>query len=297
MKSDWLVCGSGFLGKEIKAKTNSLNIPQQIHETLKYSHQVSSDSLATAAKWLAITKPSYFVNASGPANVSESIVYQNYYQEEPMKLAKAHIQLLSRLKTPPKYIYLSSAAVYGETSVSGASELVSPKPISPYGTGKLRAEDYLRGVEGMKIQIVIARIFSTYSMALESRLPFAIHQKFESNSHAEFEGTGQETRDFIHTSDVVSALSFIASKETCIQTSIWNLSSGTPMTISEIVKLAANEFERVRIGTKYYYRFNNSKRPYDPVTLVGDITKLTKLGFKVQINPRVGLPDYFRQRA
>jgi nucleoside-diphosphate-sugar epimerase len=227
--------------------------------------------------------------------VNESFRNASYYESQPLELVKAHIQLLTHLEEPPVYIYLSSGAVYGETSISGASEHSSLKPISPYGIGKVNAENYLLSIEKLGFKVVILRVFSSYSNGLRSRLPFVIRQMFNQNQKIELSGTGHELRDFVHTSDLVSAASMIAANKAISQLSVWNIGSGVKLSVKEIVQIAALEYMKRNESVDYSFNFNNKSRPFDPRILLPDISKLKMLGFIPQITPGVGLASYFRQ--
>jgi UDP-glucose 4-epimerase len=294
MEAKWLICGDGYLGGAFKDSVASLTVPEPININLKYSHQASRDSLRSTTEWLEKMEPRFFLNASGPSNVNDSHTNIHFYESEPLALVKAHIEILSKLKNPPFYVFLSSGAIYGETSILGASESVSPNPISPYGVGKTRAEEYLSSVASSRMPIVILRVFSTYSNGLTSRLPYVIRQKFSEERNCNFAGSGEELRDFVHTSDLVSATSKIISKELISPISFWNIASGTALSVREIVQIACNELGRSD-NVFYTFNFNNKLRPFDPKILVANISKLRSIGFEPEVSPREGLAEYFRQ--
>jgi len=294
MNDKWLICGDGYLGRTFKGSLVSLTVPEPININLKYSHQASRDSLRSTTEWLEKMEPRFFLNASGPSNVHDSHSNIHFYESEPLALAKAHIELLSKLKNPPTYVFLSSGAIYGETSILGASESVSPNPISPYGVGKIRAEEYLSSVASLRMPIIILRVFSTFSNSLTSRLPYVIRQSFSEARNCNFAGSGEELRDFVHTSDLVSATSKIISKAKTSPISFWNIGSGTSLSVREIVQIACKELGR-RDKVFYTFNFNNRLRPFDPKILVANISKLRSIGFEPEISPREGLAEYFRQ--
>jgi UDP-glucose 4-epimerase len=294
MESKWLICGDGYLGRAFKELVVSLTVPESININLKYSHLASGDSLRSTAEWLEKMEPKFFLNASGPSNINDSHTNIYFYESEPLALVKAHIEILSKLKNPPVYVFLSSGAIYGETSILGAAESVSPNPISPYGVGKIRAEEYLSSVASSGITIVILRVFSTFSKGLTSRLPYVIRQRFSEERNCNFAGSGEELRDFVHTSDLVSATSRILGKALISPISSWNIASGTALSVREIVQIACNELGR-RDNIFYTFNFNNKLRPFDPKILVANISKLRSIGFEPEISPREGLAEYFRQ--
>ena len=295
MDREWLVCGDGFLGEEFRKHLRTLTVSESLSHSLKYTHRTTRESQDDLVKLVRVLKPRYILNASGPSNVNDSYSNASYYETQPLDLVKAHIQLMNDLDDPPVYIYLSSGAIYGETVIGGAAEHASPKPISPYGVGKVNAENFLLSLETLGFKVVILRVFSSYSNELKSRLPFVIRQKFNQNNEIELSGTGNELRDFVHTSDLVSAASMIVSNRAHAQSPVWNIGSGLALSVEEIVQIAANEYTKRSNGAIHSFGFNNKVRPYDPRVLLPDISKLKMLGFIPQVHPKVGLASYFGQ--
>ena len=294
MAQPWFVCGDGFLGREVSCLSDSVKSPEPIHSSLKYAHNSPIEEIQKAMEWIETLKPKVFLNATGPSNVNESFTRREYFESEPLALVKAHIELLARLQDPPVYVYLSSAAVYGETSASGADETTVPMPISPYGVGKLRAEKFLSSSNYPGMSIIILRVFSSYANSLSSRLPYAIRQKFDKSPNPEFAGTGEELRDFIHTQDLAAAASLIIADQLKPRISTWNVASGIPFSVSDVVNVAASEYGRRHPDNSYTFKFNHEQRPYDPKILLADISKLKGLGFKPKISPTDGFTEYFK---
>ena len=88
-------------------------------------------------------------------------------------------------------------------------------------------------------------------------------------------GNGKQTRDFIHVSDLVSAVLKAAKSKKTGQ--IYNLAGGKEIQVNEIVKL---------IGGK---SVNIPKRPGEPDRSLGDIRKIKKdLNWKPKVKIRDG---------
>ena len=295
MKSKWLICGDGYLGREFQQQTNALLIPSVIHAHLKYPHRIERSASLDAASWLRNAQPSYFLNASGPSNVSDSYSNKRLYERESVDQVREHLKMLANLQNPPVYVYLSSAAVYGETPILGANELIRPNPISPYGVGKLNAEEYLGSSADLGVKILILRVFSTYSDALRARLPYVISKKFNEKLDLRFAGTGNEMRDFIHAKDLVESVLFILTNGVIPSVSTWNIGTGKSISVREILQIAAAEYSKKYSSPNYSFSFSNEHRPYDPNVLVADISKLSGLGYHPRILPHDGLAEYFRR--
>jgi UDP-glucose 4-epimerase len=96
--------------------------------------------------------------------------------------------------------------------------------------------------------------------------------------------------------DVISSTKFIATQESVDKTSVWNIASGTGITVSEVVNIAAMEYEKLLTDVKYSFSFSNSLRKFDPSILLADVSKLVRIGFTPRINPYMGLAEYYRLR-
>ena len=82
--------------------------------------------------------------------------------------------------------------------------------MSPYGLHKHMAEElceYYNRIHGYRIRSI--RIFSAYGNGLRKQLLWDIYQKYQNTGRIELFGTGEETRDFIHVSDIVRAIELI----------------------------------------------------------------------------------------
>jgi len=142
------------------------------------------------------------------------------------------------------FVFASSAAVYGDVSELPISESHSLKPLSPYGTSKMLAEELVLGYYKLKkIQnTATLRIFNVYggdnfnesdvisrfAVRLSKGLPPIIH------------GDGNHTRDFISVHDVVGGilLSIKAMEKRHFgdfsSPPVFNMGSGTPTSINEL---------------------------------------------------------------
>ena len=114
-----------------------------------------------------------------------------------------------------KLIYPSSPAVQGECEDKPIVEEYLGKPASPYGYHKKIAEDLCQSYSekfGLKISIV--RLFSVYGIGLKKQLLWDACKKIQnSKDEVVFWGTGEETRDFIHISDVLYLFDILLKKD------------------------------------------------------------------------------------
>jgi len=183
-----------------------------------------------------------------------------------------------------KFVYFSSAAVYGNPVYLPIDEEHQKNPISPYGVSKLFAEQYCR-LFSDKIDILILRPFNVFSERMNAEDPYSgVIAKFIARAKKKqplvIYGDGKQTRDFVHVKDVLKALKIVLKRGKSGEA--YNVGTGKETSILELAKLvnelSGNEgivFEKPREG--------DIKRSY------ADISKLRALGFEPETDLRRGL--------
>ena len=227
------------------------------------------------------------INCSGAANVSFSL-------DKPLNdfglnvLNVARILDAIRLYNPDcKFVTISSAAVYGNPDALPIRTDSALAPVSPYGYHKVMAEhiceEYYRF---WGIKTCCLRIFSAYGPGLRKQLFWDIYNKLKNNDIIELWGTGNETRDFIHISDLVKAIECVVENADFNATTV-NIASG----IQTSVRTIAETFVRLMKSDKII-QFNNEERKGDPVYWQADITDLKEWGYEPAISLEEGMKNY-----
>ena len=130
------------------------------------------------------------------------------------------------------------------------------------------------------------RIFSAYGPGLRKQLFWDIYNKLKNNDIIELWGTGNETRDFIHISDLVKAIECVVENADFNATTV-NIASG----IQTSVRTIAETFVRLMKSDKII-QFNNEERKGDPVYWQADITDLKEWGYEPAISLEEGMKNY-----
>lgn len=138
-----------------------------------------------------------------------------------------------------KFIYSSSAAIYGEPQHLPIQEQHPIMPLSPYGLSKYVPEQYLRVLaEQYGYQYVILRYANVYGARQMSKGEGGVISIFTDraarNQAVTIYGDGSQTRDFIYVDDVAGAN--IAALETD-DNLILNISTSQPTSIHELYRL------------------------------------------------------------
>lgn len=193
-----------------------------------------------------------------------------------------------------KFIYISSGGtVYGDSLQEiPISEDYFKNPISSYGLSKLVTEDYIKfltiDADFQSIIIRPSNIYGRYQNLIKPQgiMGFALKAAKE-NSSIKLYDDGKVIRDFVHVKDFCSALvKVIESQKISGEFDVYNLGSGTPYTIKQIV-------EKVKSVTQhFFYIINEDKRPFDCYYNVLNYTKFKdKFNWAPQIDINIGIAD------
>ncbi|MCW3975980.1 MAG: NAD-dependent epimerase/dehydratase family protein [Candidatus Bathyarchaeota archaeon] len=186
-----------------------------------------------------------------------------------------------------KFVYTSSAAVYGESRRAFLSEDSPTVPSSPYGASKLCAETYVKlysQLYGMSSTIL--RLFNVYGPRQNKYIMYDVLRKIAKNPRKiELLGSGQEERDFIFVNDIVDAIFFAANNQKCNK-EIINVGTGIATSTKELIGLIIE-----MLGISPDVTFAQTSWKGDVKKLVADIGKIRKMGFE----PKYLLTDGLRE--
>jgi UDP-glucose 4-epimerase len=147
----------------------------------------------------------------------------------------------------PVLLFPSSAAVYGNTTELPLREEFSPQPISPYGFHKAMCEQLAREyAECFDLRVVVCRLFSLFGPRQRRLLVWELYRQCVSATETIWlEGTGAETRDYLHIDDVAAALIALASAQmqtgavpSCL---FVNVASGTETSVLELARFVRDQ--------------------------------------------------------
>ncbi len=161
-----------------------------------------------------------------------------------------------------KAVLASSMAVYADSAAPvPLSEEAPTRPISPYGIAKLAAEDYwLMMAPSFGVEPTVLRYFNTYGPG-QTLTPYVgvitifINKLLAGEAPVVF-GDGEQRRDFVHVSDIVSAnLAVLDGPDTDAGADagagaarrVFNVGTGRATSVNEI---AAHLIERLAPGMR-----------------------------------------------
>ncbi|MHC5939492.1 NAD-dependent epimerase/dehydratase family protein [Nostoc sp.] len=186
-----------------------------------------------------------------------------------------------------RFIFLSSAAVYGNPESFPVRETQTVAPISPYGFHKLMCEQLcLEFTKIYGLSTASLRIFSAYGPGLRRQVLWDICQKAITQSSLLLQGTGQESRDFIHALDIARALSVVV-ESAPMEGEIYNLGTGREVTISELATMVLESLEQ-----NCQIRFDGVVPTGNPLNWQADISKLKSIGFTPTVELERGVKTF-----
>ncbi len=121
-----------------------------------------------------------------------------------------NVLIAARDRKVRRVVYSGSSSVYGEQAKMPLVETMTPNPQSPYALQKYVGEQYARMFHRLfAMQTITLRYFGVYGPRMPSgsyMLAIAAFLKARREGRPiEIHGDGEQTRDFTHVNDVVSA--------------------------------------------------------------------------------------------
>jgi UDP-glucose 4-epimerase len=188
-----------------------------------------------------------------------------------------------------RVVIASSAAVYGDSEALPLQESAAPNPLSPYAVHKLACEHLCKVFTQMYgLETVALRYFNVYGARQRPDAEYAaaiprFAERLRHNEAPVIYGDGEQTRDFIHISDVVRA-NLLAAESPAACGRVMNIASGQGASVNEVVR-ALTELTGASVAPRY-----EAAQVGDIRASVADIgLARSLLGFEPQVSLREGL--------
>ena len=201
------------------------------------------------------------------------------------------IQVLEyvRLNHPKaRFIYPSSAAVYGDQPDYPISEECVAAPVSPYGFYKKIVEDLCRSYsENFSMSITVIRFFSIYGVGLKKQLLWDACVKLSNEKgRIQFYGTGRETRDWLHVRDAAE-LVYVLNNSQEPGFEVVNGGMGARTAVADVLHRLS-----LKMKSSATIVMGKEEKIGDPAHYWADISKVRKLGWTPRCNLDDGLQEY-----
>ena len=193
-----------------------------------------------------------------------------------------------------RFVFASSAAIYGEAKSPLKKEDDTPNPTSPYGVSKLAAEKYARVFcKAYGLETVCLRYFNVYgprqNVDVHGSYGGAISiflNRILKGVPPKIYGDGEQTRDFVYVKDVVEA-NMLALNRKNATGEVFNIATGKNISINQVANTLRNVMNRIDLKNIHV-----NPRPTDIRHGYADISKAQKtLGYNPKFSIKEGLTE------
>jgi UDP-glucose 4-epimerase len=198
-----------------------------------------------------------------------------------------------------RFVFASSAAVYGDEPTLPKKETSAIRPLTPYAIDKFASEQYVLAYSRLyDLPAAAVRFFNVFGNRQNPSSPYSgvvsiLTDKFKQLINKEevsftLFGTGDQTRDFIYVKDVVAANLLVSQHPQAIGKT-FNVGTGDSISLNDLISLY-QEITDVELPTvKEEERSGDIKESYS------DITELKSLGFSPVYSMKEGLLEYWNK--
>jgi len=289
--------GAGFIGYHLCKKLSSLASNLTIYDNLSSGKMENVKDVPNAkfvkGDILDLKKLGSLEKADLIYHLAAQVVVP-YSMENPLidfeTNAKGTVQVLEKTrKDDAKLVFASSAAVYGNPTVFPTPEEYGFHPFSCYGLSKVVGEEYCSMYQSQYgLDITVLRFANVYGLRCHGVIHDFLDKLAKNPGKLEIIGTGLQSRDFVHVSDVVDALVTVGSEDSA-NGKTYNIGYGTTTTIIDLAKMMLKIL-------------NLEKKTFITTTGVswqGDVTKIwfdnSKAKKELNWNPKVSLEDSIKE--
>lgn len=193
-----------------------------------------------------------------------------------------------------RFVYFSSAAVYGNPVEVPISEEHPQDPLSPYGASKLSGEKYcLMYNRAYGLPATCIRPFNIYSPRQDPSNPYSgviskFMERVRNDENPIVFGDGEQTRDFISVHDIVDIVEMAIDKEEAVG-EVFNAATGKSTTINRLAEII------IELFGKELSVDHREPMAGDIRHSVADISKSSRLGFVPKTELEQGLAEFLNE--
>jgi UDP-glucose 4-epimerase len=289
--------GAGFIGFHLCKRLSGLTSDLTIYDDLSSGKMENIKDVGKAKlvkgdildlkKLLSVEKADLIYHLAAQVVVP-------YSMENPLidfeTNAKGTLCVLEKArKDDAKLVFASSAAVYGNPTVFPTPETYGFHPFSCYGLSKVVGEEYCEMYRDQYgLDVTIMRFANVYGLRCHGVIHDFLDKIAKNPNKLEIIGTGLQSRDFVHVSDVVDALVTVGSEE-FTNGRTYNLGYGTTIKIIDLAKLM---LQILNLQDKTVVTTTGVSWQGDVTTIWFDNSKAKK---ELNWNPKVSLEDSIKE--
>jgi nucleoside-diphosphate-sugar epimerase len=191
-----------------------------------------------------------------------------------------------------RFVYVSSCAVYGDTSKLPINEDAPVRPLSPYASSKLAAEEHcIAFFENHGLETVRLRYFNVYGPRQAASEYAGVMVKFLDRIRRDqppiIFGDGEQTRDFVYVGDAAEA-TLLALNRDGVAGNVFNIGTGKVVTINQLCKIFLE-----LAGKEHLKPIFMDAKPSEVRNSQADIKRATKLlGYRHKVPLKSGVREF-----
>ena len=235
-----LVTGAaGFIGTNLCSELVELG--HEVH-TLDVDNSADIVGDINEISWdrLGLGSIEGVVHLAAKTSVPESMIHPESYQETNVEATRRLFEWCSESGVK-KVVFASTAAAYGDSDDIVKKVGFEGMPTSPYAETKISGEKIAKEISSEKTKFVCLRFFNVYGIGQDDESGYsAVIPAFIKNSisgrEIQIHGNGEQTRDFVHVSDVSKAIIGALTAETG-EFTILNVGTGKGIEIGNLARI------------------------------------------------------------
>lgn len=288
--------GAGFIGSHLVRALLARGEPVTVYDNLSVGRRenvpagadlVAGDVTDGAAIERVLPGHRAVVHLAARVAIRSSFEYAVEDTHANVVGTAALMRAVQRSATVRRVVAASSMAVYADSATPvPLGEDHPTRPMSPYGISKLALEHLVHRMgEVSGVGTVVLRLFNTYGSG-QALSPYVgvttifAHAMREGRATTIF-GDGEQSRDFVHVSDVVQAL-LLALDRTEVTGETFNVGTGVATSVNRLHELVA-----LTLGHTGAAR----REPAVPGELRNAIADLARIGARLGYRPARKLED------
>lgn len=234
----------------------------------------------------------YIFHLGAVASVADSVARPYETHQVNFDSTMTILEILRTRKSKLKrFVFSSSAAVYGDEPTLPKREESVIRPLTPYAIDKFASEKMAMIYNLLyDIPTSATRFFNVYGPNQNPESPYSgfisiLVDRLKNEKELTIFGNGEQTRDFVYVEDVVNALLLIATSDKS-RGQVYNVGTGSRITLNDLVKLS-QEITGKKISIKF-----DKEREGDIRDSISDISKLRNIGYEPNVDLALGMKKY-----
>jgi len=232
----------------------------------KFNGDITNKNLVS--KWINSSDFEYIVHLAAIVPTKKVLKKYKFAKKVNFVGTKNIIDSIIQSKKKISWFFFASTSHVYSFSKKKIKETNKIKPISKYGKTKLFAENYIRNkLIKNNVKFCIGRIFSIYDNKSNDFIISNLKKKMSYKKDKIILSNLNHFRDFVTTEYIAKVIAFLMKKKV---NGLINIGSGKKTHLKKIaIKMASKYKKKIKIADNI-----------NPTTMVSDISRLKKLGFK-----------------